>query len=256
MSSASLNIKNQPKGKSMKIRFLLASLTISLAIPALADDHAESAQGNGAFTTLFVAAKDPESYVKSVASNPALFEMIGAQAAGYCETISGRYYTGQIMIWNAFPSVSSAIIGASKYDPSKAPADMASQRDFKYGTTWIPLKPFPRLDPGYERAMRIKISPANMPSFIAAITKMEAEVIAAGHDTFMNGLFVAIGGGAHEAGTYYLKSITSSVETHGAVFDDYLSGAAWGASYNEAVALIDEVVNDQFEQCEQFYSAE
>lgn len=95
-----------------------------------------------------------------------------------------------------------------------------------------------------------------MPCFIAAITKMEAEVIAAGHDTFMNGLFVAIGGGAHEAGTYYLKSITSSVETHGAVFDDYLSGAAWGASYNEAVALIDEVVNDQFEQCEQFYSAE
>ena len=95
-----------------------------------------------------------------------------------------------------------------------------------------------------------------MPSFIAAITKMEAEVIAAGHDTFMNALFVAIGGGAHEAGTYYLKSITSSVETHGAVFDDYLSGAAWGASYNEAVALIDEVVNDQFERCEQFYSAE
>ena len=68
----------------------------------------------------------------------------------------------------------------------------------------------------------------------------------------MNGLFVAIGGGKHEANSYYLKSITSSVETHGAVIDDYLAGAAWGASYNEAVALIDEVVNDQFERCEQF----
>lgn len=240
----------------MNTKILFGCIAALLVTPAFADNHAGSAQGNGAFTTLFVAAKDPESYIESVASNPALFEMIGVQAAGYCETISGHDYTGQIMVWNAFPSVSSALIGASKYDPSKAPADMASQRDFKYGTTWIPLKPFPRLDPGYERAMRIKISPANVPSFIAAITKMEAEVIAAGHDTFMNGLFVAVGGGTHEAGTYYLKSITSSVETHGAVFDDYLSGATWGASYNDAVALIDEVVNDQFERCEQFYSAD
>ena len=95
------------------------------------------------------------SYIESVKANPALFEMIGAEAAGYCETISGRDYVGQLMLWNAFPSVTSAIVGASKYDPSKAPADMASQREFKYGATWAPLKPFPRLDPGYERCLRI-----------------------------------------------------------------------------------------------------
>jgi hypothetical protein len=53
-----------------------------------------------------------------------------------------------------------------------------------------------------------------------------------------------------------LKSITSSVETHGAVIDDYFAGASWGATYNEASAMIDEVVNDQFEVCEQFYTAE
>ena len=104
--------------------------------------------------------------------------------------------------------------------------------------------------------MRIKISSENLPVFIATISKMEREIIAAGHDSFMNGLFVAMGGGVHEAGTYYLKSITSSVETHGAVIDDYFAGAAWGATYNEASAMIDEVVNDQFEVCEQFYTAE
>ena len=38
--------------------------------------------------------------------------------------------------------------------------------------------------------------------------------------------------------------------------DDYLGGASWGATYNEAVALIDEVVNDQFEICKQYYAAE
>ena len=103
--------------------------------------------------------------------------------------------------------------------------------------------------------MRIKLTPENLPAFIAAITKMEAEIVAAGHETFMNGLFVAMGGGSTEAGTYYLKSITSSVETHGAVIDDYFAGASWGATYNEASAMIDEVVNDQFDVCDQFYTA-
>ena len=41
----------------MKKMLLLASLTSCLAVSALADNHA-SPQGNGAFTTLFVAAKD------------------------------------------------------------------------------------------------------------------------------------------------------------------------------------------------------
>ena len=72
---------------------------------------------------------------------------------------------------------------------------MDSQREFKYGTTWAPLKPFSRLDPGYERAMRVKVSSENLAAFIEAITKLEAEIIAAGHETFMNGLFVALGGG-------------------------------------------------------------
>lgn len=239
----------------MRNQAIASGFAILFALSALADNHVSAPQGNGAFTTLFVAAKDPESYIESVKSNPALFDMIGADAAGYCATISGRDYMGQVMMWNAFPSVTSALVGASKYDPAKASAKMAAQRDFKYGATWAPLKPFPRLDPGYERAMRLKIAPGNLQAFIAAIAKMEAEIIAAGHDTFMNGLFVAIGGGASEAGTYYLKSITSSVETHGALIDDYFAGASWGATYNEAVALIDEVVNDQFEICEQFYSA-
>lgn len=209
----------------------------------------------GAFTTVMVSAKDTSKYIEAVKSNPALYEAIGADAAGYCETISGRDYPGQLMMWSAFSDVTTAIKGASKYDPSKASRQMANLREFKYGATWAPLKPFPRLDPGYERAMRLKISPANMPAFIEGITKLEKEIQDAGHDTFMNGLFVALGGGTYEANTVYLKSITSNVETHGAVIDDYFSGAAWGATYREVTALIDEVVNDQFEICEQFYTA-
>ena len=86
------------------------------------------------------------------------------------------------------------------------------------------------------------MKPEKLSAFIAMITKLEAEIIAAGHDTFMNGLFVAMGGGTTEAGTYYLKSITSSVETHGAVIDDYFAGHL-GGNYNEALAMIDDVVS-------------
>ena len=209
----------------------------------------------GAFTTVMVSAKDTSKYIEAVKSNTALYETIGADAAGYCETISGRDYAGQLMMWSAYSDVTSAIKGASKYDPSKASKQMANMREFKYGTTWAPLKPFPRLDPGYERAMRLKISQANLPAFIAGITKLEKEIQDAGHDTFMNGLFIALGGGTYEADTLYLKSITSNVDTHGAVIDDYFSGAAWGVTYREVKALISEIVNDQFEVCEQFYTA-
>ena len=240
----------------MKNIIAMGCLAALLASSAIADDHGPAAGGNGAFTTLFVVAKDVDRYITSVKSNPALFEMIGADAAGYCETVSGRDHVGQLMMWNAFSSVTDALVGSTKYDASKAPADMDSQREFKYGTSWAPLKPFSRLDPGYERATRIKVSSENLAAFIEAITKLEAEIIAAGHETFMNGLFVALGGGVEEAGTYYLKSIASSAETHGAVIDDYFAGAAWGAIYNDASAMIDEIVNDQFEVCEQFYTAE
>ena len=96
------------------------------------DDHGLASTGSGAFTTLFVSAKDVEGYINSVKSSTTLFEAIGSDAAGYCETISGRDEVGQLMIWNAFGSVTDALVDAFKYDASKAPADMASQREFKY----------------------------------------------------------------------------------------------------------------------------
>ena len=97
----------------MKKILSVASLATCLISPAFADNHSSAPESNGAFSTLFVAAKDVESYIESVKANPALFEMIGAEAAGYCETISGRDYVGQLMLWNAFPNVTSAIVGAS-----------------------------------------------------------------------------------------------------------------------------------------------
>ena len=241
----------------MKKTILIVSLFLAaVSLNAFGDGHLAEEQGKGAFTTLMVSAKDTDTYLKSVKSNPALFKAIGADAGGYCRTVSGQDYPGQLMIWSAFPNVTAALAGAGKYDPSNAPRAMANMREFKYGATWAPLKGFSRIDPGYERAMRIKVSPANVPALVAALTKLEKEIQDAGHDTFLNGLFIAIGGGTQEAGTLYLKSITADEKTHGAVIDDYFAGASWGNAYLQATSLIDEVVNDQFEVCEQFYTAE
>ena len=111
-------------------------LTVSLFLAAvssnvLGDGHLSVEQSKGAFTTLMVAAKDTDKYLKSVKSNPALYEAIGADAGGYCRTVSGQDYPGQLMMWTAFPNVTSALLGAAKYDPSNAPRAMANMREFK-----------------------------------------------------------------------------------------------------------------------------
>ena len=241
----------------MKKTILIASLLlVGTSLNVLGDGHLAEELSKGAFTAVIVAAKDTDKYLKSVASLNGAGEETGAVAAGYCRTVSGHDYPGQVMVWTAFPNVTAALVGGSEYDPSNAPRALAKLREFKYSLTMVPIKAFARLDPGYERAQRIKVSPANVPALVAVLTQLEKEVQEAGHDTFINGLYTAIGGGAQEAGTLYLKSITEDEKTMGAVIDDYLTGASWADTYLQATSLIDEVVSDQFEVCEQFYSAE
>ena len=241
----------------MKKTILIASLLlVGTSLNVLGDGHLAEEQSKGAFSGVMVAAKDTDKYLKSNASNPALFELVGADAAGYCRTVSGHDYPGQVMVWTAFPNVTAALVGGSKYDPSNAPRAVAKLREFKYSSTWGPLKAFARLDPGYERVTRIKVSPANVPALVAVLTQLEKEIQEAGHDTFINGLFMTIGGGTHEVGTLTIRSITEDEKTMGAVFDDYLTGASWADTWLQATSLIDEVVSDQFEVCEQLYAAE
>ena len=206
----------------------------------------------GAFTSLHVKAKNVDAYVNYMKENTAAFKMIDSDIAGVCVVKTGNEYPGEMFVWNAFPSVEKAFMTSELYDPMNATTEFNNLREVLYSVTWKPLKEF-ELNPGYERLWRIKTTDSR--AFAKQMTKLEKEVQAAGHDTFMNGLFVAIGGGTYEAGTYYLKSITSNVETHGALIDDYFAGAAWGNTYREALLLIDDVVNDQFEVCEQFYTA-
>lgn len=235
----------------MKKIFLLLSIAISFVINAQAKNGGTT---DGAFTTLMLSATDVERYVETLKSNDAAFKATGATDAGVCITRSGNEYDGQMMVWSAFSSVQAALEGSLKYDPQQAPHSFARLRDAKYGVTWKPLKPF-RLDPGYERVQRVVISGNKLEEFITAMTAFEEAVIDAGNDFFV-GVFVPLGGGTHEAKTLMVRAITPDAASHGKIFDDYFDGnAPWASEWAALQAVGYEVISDNFEECEQTYSA-
>ena len=100
----------------MKKLILIIFTTFSLSVFA---DHHESAPmtTDGAFTTLMIAATDINKYTETLRENPSAFQATGTTGAGVCVTNSGNSYTGQMMVWSAFPDVATALTGGTKYDP-------------------------------------------------------------------------------------------------------------------------------------------
>lgn len=235
----------------MKKIFLIFSIASSFVINAEAKNGGTT---DGAFTTLMLSTIDVNRYVETLKSNTAAFKATGATDAGVCITRSGNEYDGQMMVWSAFTSVQAALEGSLKYDPQQAPPSFARLRDAKYGVTWKPLKPF-RLDPGYERVQRVIVQGNKLQDFIAAMTAFEEAVIDAGNDFFV-GIFAPLGGGTHEAKTLMVRAITPDAASHGKIFDDYFDGKApWASEWAALQAVGYEVVSDNFEECEQTYSA-
>ena len=105
---------------------LLFILTLLVSVNTFADGHVKPA--DGAFTTLNVAAKDIDKYVGFLKSNSDAFKAIGSSDAGVCVTRSGNDYPGELMVWNAFPSVEAAMVGSLKYDPYKAGGQITKLR--------------------------------------------------------------------------------------------------------------------------------
>ena len=232
-------------------RLLILTITV-LSLTAFTSDENGPQTTDGAFTTLMIAAADIGKYTETLRDNPSAFQATGTTGAGVCVTNSGNAYEGQMMVWSAFPDVASALVGGTKYDPQQAPRQFKNLRDLKYGVTWKPLTPF-RLEPGYERVQRIKVSAENLQAFNEGLNKLEASIQAAGHPNFFNGAFVQIGGGTHEIETLMVRSITRDAQSMGVLFDDYFAGTAtWAADY-DSLMLLGEVMSDNMEICEQVY---
>ena len=232
-------------------RLLILTITV-FSLTAFTSDENGPQTTDGAFTTLMIAAADIGKYTETLRGNPSAFQATGTTGAGVCVTNSGNAYEGQMMVWSAFPDVASALVGGTKYDPQQAPRQFKNLRDIKYGVTWKPLTPF-RLEPGYERVQRIKVSAENLQAFNEGLNKLEASIQASGHPNFFNGAFVQIGGGTHEIETLMVRSITRDAQSMGVLFDDYFAGTAtWAADY-DSLMLLGEVMSDNMEICEQVY---
>jgi hypothetical protein len=232
---------------------LILMMFASLSLFVFADGHESAPMStDGAFSTLQVASPDIEKYRQALIDNPSAFQATGATAAGICVTNSGHEYLGQMMVWSAFPNVAAALSGSTMYDPQKAPRSFERLREVKYGVTWKPITPF-RLEPGFERVQRIKVSAENMQAFTAAIDNLEKAIQDAGYENFYNGAFVLIGGGDRDVGTVIVRSIVRDANAMGVLFDEYFAGnASWADEY-QTVTSLGEVVSDNIEVCEQLY---
>ncbi len=234
----------------MKVLILLvASLYTTVT---LADGHsAAPVAGEGAFVTLMVKAQDPTSYIEMLKKNPAPFEAIGSSVAGACVTKTGADYPGQMFVWNAFDSVEQAMAATDAYDPMKPTPQLSAIREVQYNAMFKPLKHFD-LAPNSERLWRLDISPANVAPFVNKMIELETALRDAGHD--MNiGVFQPIGGGSHE--TIHLRAVSPTYADSGKVIDEAFAGAGWMSIWADAMALVDEVVSDNFEHCQIIYTA-
>ena len=237
----------------MKKIILLVGLLSPLYLQA--DHHTIAGPGEGAFNTIFVQAFDTAKYVDYLRANPELFKTVGATAAGVCITRSGNDYQGQMFVWSAYPDLASAMHANTIYDPNEAPPDLATLRTVVYGVSWKGLKSF-RLDPGWERVLRVKISTDNLNAYVEALRELETAIINSGHESFNMGVFGPFGGGVHESQTIMVRAISPTARESGQIADEYFAGASWGRIWEKSRALVDEVVSDTYELCEQIYSAE
>jgi hypothetical protein len=53
-----------------------------------------------------------------------------------------------------------------------------------------------------------------------------------------------------------VRAISPTARESGQIADEYFAGASWGPIWEKSRALIDKVVSDTYELCEQIYSAE
>ena len=234
---------------------LILTMGLILSFGIYSNEPLNRGTTDGAFTTLMLAAPDIDKYVDTLKSNTSAFAATGATDAGVCITRSGHDYDGQMMVWSAFPSVEAALVGSLNYDPQDAPASFAELRDPKYALTWKAAKPW-RLDPGYERVQRVNVPSDKLQDFVDGMTALEKAIIEAGHSDFFNGVFISIGGGVHEAQTVMVRSVTPDASSFGKLFDEYFDGKAeWADEWLALQAVGGTIISDNFEECEQTYSA-
>ncbi|GIT34697.1 MAG: hypothetical protein Ct9H300mP4_10160 [Gammaproteobacteria bacterium] len=163
----------------------------------------------------------------------------------------------KFFVWSAYPDLHQHYM-QTQYTIQIMPLSaLAKLRTVKYGVFWEKgLKSF-RLDPGWERVLRIKVSPENLNPTLNKLRELETAIINRGHESFNMGLFGPFGGGVHESQTIMVRAISPTARESGQIADEYFAGASWGRIWEKSRALgLGEVVSDTYEVCEQIYTSE
>ena len=205
------------------------------------------------FTTFHVKAEDPYEYIDYLKENPQSLAAGGGDVSGYCMTVSGHDYPGEMFIWNGFASLEDMMANATTYNPYAAPTALKNMREIKYTSFWKTLTPF-ELTPGFERVTRVSIKPENVVAFLQSTEVLEAAMKAAGED-FQLAVFAPIGGGP-EGNTLMVRGFAKDGKSMGAMFDKGYAGASWSQAFVAMQSLVDSFERDSIEECEILYTAE
>ena len=106
--------------RNNKILLFSLSYTLFLILVALfAANTLWSQEGppEGGFTTFHVKAEDPYEYIDYLKENPQFLAAGGGDVSGYCMTVSGHDYPGEMFIWNGFASLEDMMANATTYFP-------------------------------------------------------------------------------------------------------------------------------------------
>ena len=207
----------------------------------------------GAFTALWVQAKDVYKYIDHMKNNPETFEALGASDAGVCVTRAGNNYPGEMFVWSAFPNLEGALSMIETYDPFNPDPVYKRLRKAKYTSAFKPLKDNPILPQDtFERLWRIKLNDEN--AFTAKMVKLEKALQAAGHDVRL-GVYAPVGGGVHETGMFHFRAIFNNGAEAGKALDGFYAGASFSTIWADAQEYVDGIVSETVELCQVIYTA-
>ena len=129
---------NNLQGDIMKIFNLL--LVMIIANLSFADDHGNPSSAAGAglpeggFSTFHVVAENPYEYIEVLKATPEALAAGGGDVVGYCMTMTGHDYPGEMFIWNAYSSLKDALSSSAglSYNPYDAPKQLQNMRKILY----------------------------------------------------------------------------------------------------------------------------
>jgi hypothetical protein len=207
-------------------RFAVLTALLSLGSPLLASPPG----------VLWMQRLDPSALPKGLEALPRSDQ---SSAAGYCLPLSGDQTLGQLLLWERFPDLATALDTAPNA-PTLNNARLQSGAYTELGTEGLAS--------ATARVWQVQVPVADYAPFLEAIAALETALRKDGHD-FRALVLSPAGAGVQDAGGLQLWALSPNGAAAGAVVDAYYAGAPWGPAWDAAYGYFKAVDSDAFLQC-------